>query len=494
MGVIRKQSISGSIYSYVGVVLGFITTGLLFPRVFSTEEVGLLRVLVSYAALFAQFAALGFNVVAVKIFPYFRTKDDKHHGFLGLSLLVALVGFAIAVSIYLLLRPNILENAQEKSQLFVTYFYFVVPLIFFTLLFNVFDTYYRVLYDAVKGIIVKEVYQRTAILLVIFLYFFDLTDFHQIVVLYTLGIISPSIILFISLARDNKLVLRPDFGFIDKELFRNMLSVGFFGLLSSFSGILVMNIDILMVDRMLGLSAAGIYTVTFMFGALILVPVRTMGKISSVVIAEAWKNKDLKTISDIYKKSSLSLSVVGLLLFIGIWGNIDNIFIILRDDYLPGKMVIFFIGIANLLDIALGVSLHIIVNSKHYRYLSYFLFGFAILLVVSNLLLIPRYGIVGAALASLVSKLIFNIVKYFFIYRKFGMQPFRWQHLSLLAIGFVAYFMSTFIPALSGVVTDIFVRSLVIFVLFVVPVYYSRISDDINDRIDSFFAALKNRN
>lgn len=183
MGIIKKQSISGTIYSYVGVLLGFVITALLFPRVFSTEEVGLLRVLVSYSTLFAQFAGMGFSMVTVKLFPYFRSKDEKHHGFLGLSLLVSLIGFLIAVSVYVLLRPNIVEHASGKSELFVTYFYYVVPLIFFTLLFNVFDTYYRVLYNAVKGIIVKEVFQRLAILGVILLYYFNLIDlsanYHQ---------------------------------------------------------------------------------------------------------------------------------------------------------------------------------------------------------------------------------------------------------------------------------------------------------------------------
>ncbi len=492
MGIIKKQSISGTIYSYVGVLLGFVITALLFPRVFSTEEVGLLRVLVSYSTLFAQFAGMGFSMVTVKLFPYFRSKDEKHHGFLGLSLLVSMIGFLIAVSVYLLLRPNIVDHASGKSELFVTYFYYVVPLIFFTLLFNVFDTYYRVLYNAVKGIIVKEVFQRLAILGVILLYYFNLIDLSQTVILYTLALISPSILLFLSLIKNKRLALKPDWKFIDGNLRKEMISVGFFGLLTSFSGMLVLNIDILMVDRMMGLSAAGVYTVTFFFGMLILVPLRTMGKISSVVIADAWKRNDLATIRSIYKKSSLSLSIISLLLFIGIWGNIDNVFVILKDDYLPGKMVIFYIGIANLIEISLGVSPHIIINSKHYRFLSYILFVFAALLITSNLILIPKYGIVGAALASLISKFIYNLIKYIFIYKKFGLQPFELKHLWLGIIGFAAYFASTLIPVLSHFIVDLIVRSTVIFIVFSIPVYYFNISEDINERVNSFLSSLKN--
>lgn len=473
------------------MALGFVITAVLFPRVLNTEEVGLLRVIVSYATLFAQFASLGFTSVTVKLFPHFRNEKKKHYGFLGLALLVALVGFIIVISIYLLIRPYVLAQAQEKSELFITYFYWVVPLIFFTLAFNVFDTYYRVLYNAVKGIFIKEVIQRAAILIVILLYFFNLIDFHTTVLLYILAIISPSIILFFSLIRSRQLFIKPDFSFISEDLRKEMISVGFFGIVASFSGVLVLNIDILMLNDMLGLSAAGIYAVTFYFGTLILVPMRTMGKIGSVVISDAWKINDIKTIQSIYRKSSLSLSVIGLLLFIGVWGNIDNVFHIIKDDYLPGKMVIFYIGIANLFDISLGMSSHIILNSKHYKYLSYFLAVFAVILVLLNYFLIPVYGIVGAAIASLLAKFLFNLIKFIFIYRNFGLQPFTYHFLLLILITACAYWISTFMPPLSNFILDIIVRSMLITVCFAVPVYYFKISEDINDRFNALLMQLK---
>lgn len=484
MGIIKKQSISGTIYSYIGVVLGFVTTALLYPRIFSTEEVGLLRVLVSYSVLFSQFAGMGLNTVTVKLFPYFRDVKQKHHGYLGLALLISLVGLVISVTAYLLFKSAILDNAEGGSKLFAQYFYYVVPLIIFTLFFNVFDTYYRVLYKAVKGIIYKEVIQRAFILLVIVLYYFEIYDFHTAVILYVVALILPTILLFFSLIYNKQLFIKPDFGFIDKGIAREMLNVGFFGILSSFSGVLVMNIDVIMVEKMLGLSAAGIYTVTFFFGTLILVPLRTMGKIGSVVIADAWKRNDIETIADIYKKSSINLSVIGMLLFIGIWGNIDNVFFLIKEEYLPGKMVIFYIGIANLIDISSGINPQIIVNSKYYRYLSYFLAGFVILLVLSNLMLIPVMGLVGAAVASLISKFVYNIVKILFLYQKYRIQPFSFKFIYLIFIGLLSYWLSTLMPAYPNFMVDLVLRSLLITILFVLPVYFLRVSDDVNRKID----------
>ncbi|MGQ0829628.1 MAG: polysaccharide biosynthesis protein, partial [Bacteroidota bacterium] len=81
MGIIEKQATKNVIYSYVGAGLGFITL-MWLAHLLSPSENGLIRILISYAALFAQFANLGFTSVTIRFFPYFRNKDKGHHGFL----------------------------------------------------------------------------------------------------------------------------------------------------------------------------------------------------------------------------------------------------------------------------------------------------------------------------------------------------------------------------------------------------------------------------
>jgi len=71
LGIIIKQSVKGTIYTYIGVVLGFATTGILLPRIYSTDQVGLIKIIVAYATLVAQFGTLGFNGIAIRLFPFF---------------------------------------------------------------------------------------------------------------------------------------------------------------------------------------------------------------------------------------------------------------------------------------------------------------------------------------------------------------------------------------------------------------------------------------
>ena len=72
MGEIQKQAIKGTIFNYLGIVLGFLYVGIFFPRLLTTEQIGLLSVLVAYATIAAQFSSLGFNAVTTRLFSYFR--------------------------------------------------------------------------------------------------------------------------------------------------------------------------------------------------------------------------------------------------------------------------------------------------------------------------------------------------------------------------------------------------------------------------------------
>ena len=491
MGVIQKQSIKGTVYSYVGVLLGFITSGLLFPRILSTEEIGLLRILVSYSMILAQFATLGMNSVTVKQFPYFRDKLKRHHGYLGLTLIIVTVGSVLALMLYLSLHDYIVESAQRKSSLMVTYFYYVIPLFFVTLLFNVLDNYYRVLYNAVKGIVYKEVIQRLLIIFAIVLYYFNVVDFYHLVILYVTAFVIPTLLLIISLLKDGQLFLKPDWKFINKDMMRIMSGVALFGLVSSYSGVLIMNIDTVMIDHYLGLGQTGIYTISFFFGTLILIPSRTMSKISSVVIADAWKENDKKVIAQIYKKTSLALAVAGTYVFIGVWANVDNVFKIVGDDYMAGKYVIFFIGLANLVEMYVGAASYIVVNSPKYRWLTYMLIVYVLLIVLTNIIFIPKYGIAGAAAASFISRMVYALLRIIFLMVKYRFQPFGWKHVLLILIGVVSWYVSSQIPQLNSFIVDIFVRSIVITVIFVPAVYFLKISEDMNMVIDRVMKNIK---
>jgi len=103
MGVIKRQTIRGSVYSYLGVVVGFFTTALIMPKLMSQEQIGLINVLVAVSALYSQFSTLGFTNVTARLFSYFRDKDKNNNGFVFLAVAVGLIGFAISLVSFFIL-------------------------------------------------------------------------------------------------------------------------------------------------------------------------------------------------------------------------------------------------------------------------------------------------------------------------------------------------------------------------------------------------------
>ena len=73
MGIVKRNSITITILSYLGIVVGYVNKILLFPNFLSEEQVGLANILVSMAVMYAQFSAMGINSTIVKFFPFFRT-------------------------------------------------------------------------------------------------------------------------------------------------------------------------------------------------------------------------------------------------------------------------------------------------------------------------------------------------------------------------------------------------------------------------------------
>lgn len=494
MGIIQTQTVKGSIFSYTGVLLGFITTGLLLPNWFSLEENGVIKLLAANAAIFGQLATLGFTSVTTRLFTYFRHRQSKHHGFLGLGMAVSLTGSLLAVGIYFLLKDwLLLSNAEADSIILGHYIDLVIPMIAATVFFHLFDNYYKVLYNAVKGTLYKEVYQRIFILLSLFLFFFDIVDFKGFVWLYVFSVSLPTLMLMLSLLLEGEIGLKPDTKFLTSSMQKEIFDVGLFGIIVGFSNIAILNIDSIMVNKYLGLSDTGIYGITFFFGTLVIIPSRMVKKISAALLADAWKDRDMNLIQSIYAKSSINQLILGALILIGIWGNIDNVFHILPDRFLPGTYVILLIALSNLIEMGAGVSGTIISISPHYRYMSHFMIVLLVLIVISNMIFIPLFGLIGAALASLISYFVFVLLRFLFLYKKYKMQPFGPNHLKVLGIAVVTYLLQRLIPQIDPYILDIAVRSIAMTLVYAWLCAQFRVSEEYMNNVKSALNLLKGR-
>jgi O-antigen/teichoic acid export membrane protein len=490
MGIVQKQTLRGTVWSYLGAILGFVNLALLSPKIFSTGEIGVIQVLISFATILAQFSSLGFTNVINRLFPYFRSSSDKHNGFFGLSLAVTLAGFIVAMVFFKFYSPHFVSANLERSPLISEYSFYLPALLLIILLFNLLDNYNKVLYDAVFGTFLREFLFRILNLGLIALFWFNLIDFSGYVFGYVICQGIPLILITIRLILRGEISLKIKIGFISADLRKQIILLSLFGTLTGLSAYILTTLDKLFINSYLGESQVGIYSIASYFAVLIMIPGKSIAKISVPFLAESWKKKDLETIADIYTRSSVNQYAIGLLIFIGIVVNMQNIFRILPDEYGASIWVIVFLGIGNLVNVSSGISGSILATSTLYRYQTWLMFLLIVSFVVTSIVLIPLFGITGAALASMVSNIIYNTLGFVIVGKSFNLWPYRMTHLRMTLIGFIVLIPGYFLPQMS-LVPDIIIRSSMVAILFTAGLYFWGLSEDMNRLLNSFFPFLK---
>lgn len=491
MGIIIKQSIRGSLWSYLGVIIGFVTTSYLYTAYLTPEIVGLFGLLMAISTLTSQFASLGMGGVTSRLFPYFRDHENGHNGFLFISLLVQLAGFLLFLLGYYAFKEILIETNLEKSRLVADYVYLLVPLTFFLLLFSFLDSYNRILYNVVLGTFLQEFFQRLLILISVVLYAIGLLTLHQLIITYAIAICIKGVILLIYLFFKGEINLRPKPDFITVPLRKEIMGVAFFSIVGGMGSLIVFNIDKIIVNQMLDLGSLGVYTMAFYFGTLVIIPSRPLLKISGTLIAYAWSRNDLAQIRDIYYKSCINQFVIGGFLFLGIWANIDNILLILGPDYQQSKWVIFFIGTGYLFDMLTGANAQVIAYSKYYQVSLLFIVVLIVTVVLLLYFFIPVWGITGAAIAIAGALLMNNGMRFLFLYKKYGLQPFNTRFLILAAFFTGIYCLLRFIPQ-QALIPDLLLRGTIIAVLTGFFIRMVPVSDDITGMIKKAETYVRN--
>jgi O-antigen/teichoic acid export membrane protein len=257
--------------------------------------------------------------------------------------------------------------------------------------------------------------------------------------------------------------------------------------------VIIGKVDSLMVAGLLGFASNAVYTTAFYMATVIEIPKRAILQTTMPLIAEAFEKNNLTEIDNLYKKVSVNQLIIGALLLIGVWANLDNIYTLVPKGNIfeQGAYVVLLIGAAKLIDMIFGPSSEIIVLSKYYAFNIVVVLVLALSVIVLNWYLIPLYGLEGAAVGSVLAMFLFNATKYVFIYWKFRLQPFSFNTLKVLIIAFITIVLNLVLPKLDHVFLDIVYRSALITIAFTSLILLSKSSAEANKLFERLLKFLK---
>jgi len=269
---------------------------------------------------------------------------------------------------------------------------------------------------------------------------------------------------------------------VTKRLWKRMVVFSLFVFSGQLLNVVARTADTIVISSQSrnGLSDTAVFTIATYLVTLVDVPLRGMTGITTSIIAHAWRERDLKKISSLYKKTAINLLVVGLGIFALIMLNINNAIRFLGPDYALLSKIILIIGLAKIIDLGTGLNTQILLSSKYWKIDFVTNMCFVLFAIPLNIFLVKRYNLVGSAYANLIAYIAFNVTRYIYIWKLFKLQPYSWSNLKAIVLALLCFLVVWLIPAFDSLFVDAMVRSSIFAVLFGTGILYFRISEDID--------------
>jgi O-antigen/teichoic acid export membrane protein len=195
MGFVQKDAFRTMLISYFGLLLGYLNKGVLFILILSTEQIGLINLLLSVGLLFAQFSNLGTIYAITKFFPFFQGENKDSKGFLKLILITVGIGILICLFFTFIFQEKIADYYSIKSKEFVEYYFWIIPIGIANVLFLIFENYLRSLYKNLLAVFSYELLLRILLSALLGFYYLKVIDFQIFLILHALLYLIPTVIL-----------------------------------------------------------------------------------------------------------------------------------------------------------------------------------------------------------------------------------------------------------------------------------------------------------
>jgi O-antigen/teichoic acid export membrane protein len=478
---IQRQSILSTLVIFLGFGFGALNLIFLQPKILTTEQWGLTRVIAEAAVLLANFATLGSLPVNAKFFPFY--KRYLPHDKIDLPAVTGTVfvaGLLLTLSLLIVFKPLIIQIFGKNNALFEPYYYTLFLFLIFQGTFLYFEIFAWFAGRTILANTLKELLLRILTTIGLALLGFRLIDFDGFMLYFALLYIPLVFLLIFFIRKSNGFPIHFSLSKVTRRLRKKMFSLGAFVFLTTFSQISFIVCDTLFLASIYNLQKAGIYAVAQYFSQVLEVPMRSMQTSSVPLISEYWRAKNMTGLQSVYRKSCLNLLIAG----VGLGGliliNLNNI-----ERFFPPAYGMMIVPIAILIvsrwiNLGTGLNAIIIQLSTFWRFDFASTLTYSLLGIPLNYFLITKYGMVGAAIASVIAMFIYNTIRFVFLWKKFGLQPFSFRNLWVLVLGTATIGAVYLIPEMPNIYLDGLFRSLVFAGIFGFVIIRFKLSEEVD--------------
>ena len=483
MGIVFKQTSWNIVTITVAILIGGINTLYFYPEFLREQYYGLVVFLLATSNLLQPLMSFGVQHTIIKFFSSFKNVKEKDE---FLSSIIFLPLFFILPVCFLVVQFHdlIAEFLSVKNPIIKSYVWVIFLVSFATSYFEVFYAWSRVQFKSIFGNILKEIYPRIAVFILLFLVSIDILTKENFVWWLTgLYYIRLAIMIIYSL-----FLYTPKFSVKIPNNFKEILSYSIYILLAGSAASFLIDIDKYMIPQKQAISQTAYYAVAVFIATVVEIPGRAMFQIINPLVAKALNEENFVELKNLYKQSSENLLIVCGLFFLLINLNIDSFYMLLNNqEYSNASLVVLIISSAKLIQMSFGCGPAILATSKFYKITLPFSIAMAVSVYFLNDYLIDLYGINGAAISTFIVLLIFTVLKIIYIRYKVKLQPFNFNSIKIFTSILLIYFFNSYINLELSPLIEIIIRSIIILITYVLVIYFFGVSKKMKDLLNANF-------
>ena len=478
MGLVAKQTFYNLLSIGLAFIIGALNTLYMFPNFMGSRFQGVVIALLAYSNLVQPFISFGLQHAVIKYYSSFKTKQEKD------SLLVFTLWSPLLIIILILIylsifSSSIITDISSKEPLISTYAYVIILIAISTSYFEIFFSWLRVHLVSVFGNFLKEFYPRFLSFILLISYASNIIDFEIFIYSLITGYYLRLLLIILYSFR----VYRPTLTFKLPPSYLKILFYSFLIFLSGAASSIILDIDKSMIASLITSDDVAFYSVALFIAAVIEAPGRAMFQIISPLVSKAINSDDKTYLTRLLKKSSNNLFLVSGMLFLLINLNLTDFYVFVNQPmYAAAIGVVSLVSIGKLYSMSIGCLNNIISNSKFYPYIFWFSILSAVIAVILNFILIPEYGILGAAYATLFVIIFINTLKLILISYGLKIHPYSIESIKILLIIIVVFFLVKEINLSYSSFLNLSIRSVLIIVLYSSLSHVFGLLSDINSQ------------
>jgi len=421
-----SELLKGSGISFIlrfgGLAVGYLLT-LVIANLFGAKGLGDYVLAITILRLFTLLAKLGLDTTSIRFIASFASQNKWSSIFRFRKQVVIILSFSTVIAslfMYFLAEP-IADLINTNYKYIKLNAFLVLPLSFFMLHYESLRGLKRIAEFSFFYVMSQALFTVVSLLII---YQFTTTSDVPIYA-YFVSVIIVSILSFLSFKYSvKKLSDGQENADLEIRSYENLLKISIPLMFAQSVQFIIAWTDKLMLGSMSTSEEVGIYHTAFKLSMFAAVALMSINSIASPKFAEMYAKNDMKGLRKIVRQSTKMIFWTSVPLVIIFFMFPEFLLGLFGEEFKVGVNAFILLSCGKLFSSFSGSVGNILQMTGNQNILAKILLFAAILNIVLNLYLIPKYGIDGAALASVISIVVWNSGMILAVKKKLGFYTF----------------------------------------------------------------------